>query len=344
MMSTALKREPRNSRVTVKDLARQLGMSVSTVSRAFYDDAVIAPETRERVLLKASEIGYQPNPLARGLITKSSRIVGVVVSDITNPFYPEVLTKLTEQIQAVGFNVMLVVDQPDRGDDGLNVLLSYHPDIVIILATTLSSHASDACRRVGTPVIFFNRHAADEHSFSVTCDNALGGALVADLLLDGGHRRLGFLAGRPDASTNQDRWRGFAQRCAARDAGTPRSSDGRSFSYKEGYRGALALLGESERPDALFCANDILAVGAMDAARRNCGLRIPEDLAIVGFDDIAMAGWPSYDLTTVRQPVDQMIAGTIDLAVGLTRGDMGQSAAQRHPGELVTRSTTRPRP
>src|ERR1700684_4619933 len=100
IMSRALEREPRRSRVTVKDLARHLGMSVSTVSRAFYNDAEIAPEPRRRVLSKASEIGYQPNPLARGLITKSSRIVGVVVSDITNPFYPEVLTSLTEQIHA----------------------------------------------------------------------------------------------------------------------------------------------------------------------------------------------------------------------------------------------------
>src|SRR5437762_809917 len=98
---------PRKPRITVKDLARQLGMSVSTVSRAFYEDAVIAPDTREKILRHAAEIGYRPNPLARSLITKSSRIVGVVVSDITNPFYPEVLTRLTEQLQAAGFNVML---------------------------------------------------------------------------------------------------------------------------------------------------------------------------------------------------------------------------------------------
>ncbi len=144
--------ELRRSRVTVKDLARQLGMSVSTVSRAFYEDAVIASKTRERVLRKAAEIGYQANPLARGLITKSSRIVGVVVSDITNPFYPEVLTSLTERLQEIGFNVMLVVEQPSRPeDDGLAVLLSYHPDIVIILATTLSSHASEACRVSARP-------------------------------------------------------------------------------------------------------------------------------------------------------------------------------------------------
>ena len=328
--------------MTVKDLARHLGMSVSTVSRAFYNDAVIAPETRRRVLFKASEIGYQPNPLARGLITKSSRIVGVVVSDITNPFYPEVLTSLTGQIQAAGFNVMLVVEQPNRPqNDGLDVLLSYHPDIVIILAATLSSDASDACRRVGTPVIFFNRHAADEHSFSVTCDNIAGGAMVADFLLDRGFQHLAFVSGRPDASTNRDRWMGFSRRCAARSAPVPPASQGQSFTYEEGYKGALELLRGPTRPDALFCANDILAVGALDAIRRDGGLRVPGDIAVVGFDDIAMASWPSYALTTVRQPVDRMIAGTVELAVALTRGESGQPAAQRHPGSLVERNTTR---
>ena len=341
-MSGTLEREPRRSRVTVKDLARHLGMSVSTVSRAFYNDAVIAPETRHRVLSKASEIGYQPNPLARGLITKSSRIVGVVVSDITNPFYPEVLTSMTEQIQAVGFNVMLVVEQPNRPqNDGLDVLLSYHPDIVIILATTLSSDASEACRRVGTPVIFFNRHAADEHSFSVTCDNVAGGAMVADFLLDRGFSHPAFVAGRPDASTNRDRWMGFSKRCVARFAPMPPASEGQSFSYEEGYRGALGLLRGTTRPDVLFCANDILAIGALDALRRDGGLRVPEDIAVVGFDDIAMAAWPSYDLTTVRQPVEGMIASTIELAVALTRGEFGQPAAQRHPGKLIERNTTR---
>jgi len=341
-MSRVLDREPRLSRVTVKDLARQLGMSVSTVSRAFYNDSVIAPETRRRVLSKASEIGYQPNPLARGLITKSSRIVGVVVSDITNPFYPEVLTSLTERIQAVGFNVMLVVEQPNRPqNDGLDVLLSYHPDIVIILATTLSSDAAEACRRVGTPVIFFNRHAADDHSYSVTCDNLAGGAMVADFLLDRGFRRLAFVSGRPDASTNRDRWMGFSKRCATRCGALPPASQGQSFSYEEGYKGALELLRAPDRPDALFCANDIVAVGALDALRRDGGLRVPEDIAVVGFDDIAMASWPSYDLTTVRQPVDYMIDGTIDLAVALTRGVVGQPAAQRHPGKLIERNTTR---
>ena len=331
----------RRRRITVKDLARQLGMSVSTVSRAFYKDSVIASETRKKVLLHAAEIGYQPNPLARGLITKSSRIVGIVTSDITNPFYPEALNELSEQLQSIDFNVMLVVTNKSRSqEDAVRVLLSYHPDVVILLATTLLSMASDACRRVGTPVICFNRRAADTHSFSITCDNELGGRMVADHLIDRGHRQLAFVAGRPDAATNVDRWRGFSTRCVERGLSPPRVMGGQVFSYEDGYAAALNLLKTPDRPQAIFCANDILAIGALDAARRELGLAVPEDVSIVGFDDISMASWPSYALTTVRQPLRVMVERTMELVRGLMQKDLSQPVLQQFAGALVERTTT----
>jgi DNA-binding LacI/PurR family transcriptional regulator len=328
-------------RVTVKDLARQLGLSVSTVSRAFHEDAVIAPETRAKVLQRAAKIGYRPNPFARGLITKSNRIVGIIVSDITNPFYPEVLIGLTEELQAIDFNVMLIVTNKSRDEDeAVFGLLSYHPDIIIIVATTLSSESSEACRKVGTPVIFFNRHSSDSHSFAVTCDNVQGGRDVADHLIDRGHRRLAFIAGRPDASTNVDRWRGFGSRCIERGLRPPIVAGGKMFSYEDGYAAALKLLKRRDRPEALFCANDILAVGALDAARRKLGLGVPEDLSIVGFDDIAMASWPSVALTTIRQPKTAMIQRTALLALALSNNDARQPAVQQIRGELIERNTT----
>ncbi len=121
----------------------------------------------------------------------------------------------------------------------------------------------------------------------------------------------------------------------------PVASAGASFSYKHGYGAALQLLQAPDRPEALFCANDILALGAMDAARRECGLRVPEDLSIIGFDDIELASWPAYDLTTIRQPVDRMIASAIDLAIRLSRDRSEEPSAERLPGQLIERSTTR---
>ena len=332
----------RASRVTVRDLARQLGMSTSTVSRAFYDDAIIATETRELVLKTAAEIGYQPNPLARGLITKSSRIVGLVVSDITNPFYPEVMTRLTERLQAADFNVMLVVANTSRNEeDSVRVLLSYHPDVVVMLATTLSSSASAACRKVGVPVLFFNRIGSDETSCAVTCDNELGGRNVADYLVSLGHRTFGFVAGRQDASTNVDRGRGFRERISELRLPKPLESEGTAFSYEAGYQAAVDLLTDNKQITALFCANDILAVGAMDGAQRELGLLIPDDLSIVGFDDIGMASWPTRSLTTVRQPLSLMIDKTTELALRLARKDDDEPVVLRLPGELIERNTAR---
>ena len=341
-MSVSGDGKQRASRVTVRDLARQLGMSTSTVSRAFYNNAVIATETRELVLKTAAEVGYQPNPLARGLITKSSRIVGLVVSDITNPFYPEVMTSLTERLQAADFNVMLVVANTSRNEEAsVRVLLSYHPDVVVMLATTLSSSASAACRKVGVPVLFFNRIGSDETSCAVTCDNELGGRSVAEYLAGLGHRQFGFIAGRQDASTNVDRGRGFRERVRELGLPKPAESEGTAFSYEAGYKAAVNLLNENTKITALFCSNDILAIGAMDGAQRELGLNIPNDLSIVGFDDIGMASWPTRALTTVRQPLSLMIDKTTELALQLARKDDEDPIVLRLPGELIKRSTVR---
>ncbi len=328
--------------MTIIELAKELGMSRSTVSRAFHEHAVINRETREKILKRANELGFQPNPLARGLITKSTRIVGLVVSDITNPFYPEVMTKLTERLQAEGFHVMLVVANATRSEEeAVRVLLSYRTDIVVMLATTLSSAGAAACRAAGTPVLFFNRYSTEGQSHAVTCDNELGGRVVADCLIDLGHRRLGFIAGKPDASTNVDRRNGFLTRCRERGIDVVAESNGVTFSYEAGGIGARQLLSRPDRPTALFCANDILAVAAVDVAQREFGLKVPDDVSVVGFDDIGIASWPSHALTTVRQPIPTMIDLTADLTLALARGTAREPAIIRLPGTLIERSTTK---
>lgn len=332
----------RKARVTVKDLARDLSLSTSTVSRAFYTEAVIAPSTRKAVLKRAAEIGYAPNPLARSLITKRTRIAGVVMSDITNPFYPEVLTRLTERLREIDLNVMLTVaSSSDSLDDAVKLLLSYQPDVIIVLAATLSSKTAEACGRAGTPVLFFNRRPLNADAFGVTCDNIGGGRLVADHLIARGHRRLAFVAGRPDTSTNADRWEGYRHRCLDHGLREPIRVEAGAFSYERGYEAAFRLLAGSSRPDGVFCANDILAIGFMDAARREFGLDIPGDLSVVGFDDIAMARWPSHALTTVRQPVEKMIDVTAQLIGKLFGSSQLNPRVERLPGELVERASTR---
>jgi DNA-binding LacI/PurR family transcriptional regulator len=335
-------KKTRKPRVTVKDLARELGMSVSTVSRAFHPHAIIAKETRDQVLARAREIGYRPNPFARSLITKRTRIVGLVVSDITNPFYPEVVTRLSEDLAAIDMNVMLVASSANGDiDDALHVLLTYQPDLVIILATKISTDARRACGEAGTPVIFFNRLSKDDDAFGVSCDNEAGGAMVADYLIDRGHRSLLYVAGRPDASTNLERRAGFVARALQRGLPAPQCIEAGLFSYEAGYAAASTFAELSPRPDATFCANDILAIGFMDGIRREVGLRIPDDLSVVGFDDIAMAAWPSHALTTVRQPVDAMLSTTVALVDKLANhAPEGPYVHRIPPAGLIERETT----
>ena len=333
------KQENSKPRVRVKDIARELGMSTATVSRAFYDEATIAAETRRVVLQRATELGYQPNPFARSLITKRTKIVGVVAADLTNPFYPEVLTKLTDRLQAIDLNVMLVTSGLTKStDDALRLLLQYQPDVTVLLAATLSSEAAAACRRAGTPLIFFNRHPTDDHSVAITCDNVAGGAAAAAHLVELGHRRLAYMAGRPDASTTVERWEGFLAACLAGGLDAPAYDLAGTFAYEAGYRSALRILSLKPRPQAVFCANDILTLGLMDAARREFGLGIPKDLSVVGFDDIAMASWPSHALTTIRQPVDDMLALTVEF---ITKpANPGSPQLTRLPGTFIKRDTT----
>jgi DNA-binding LacI/PurR family transcriptional regulator len=210
-----------------------------------------------------------------------------------------------------------------------------------MLATTLSSAGAATCRAAGTPVVFFNRYVSDNQTYAVTCDNEAGGRAVADFLIDQGHKRLGYIAGRPDASTNVDRRNGFLKRCAERAIGEVAESPGFVFSYEAGGVGARKLLSPARRPTAIFCANDILALGAIDVAQREFQLKVPDDLSVVGFDDIGIASWPSHSLTTVRQPIATMIDLTADLTLALAIGAGGAPAIVRLPGTLIERSTTK---
>ncbi|MBI4924010.1 MAG: LacI family DNA-binding transcriptional regulator [Devosia nanyangense] len=320
-------------------------MSVSTVSRAFYPSAIIAAETRRIVLERANEIGYRPNPFAQSLITKKTQIVGMVVSDLTNPFYPDVMTKLTALLQQAGMNVMLAsADTPEKLDEAVELLLTYQPDLMVVLATNLQSHAREKCEAVGAPVIFFNRLSADGLGYGVSCDNVEGGRQAADHLIDLGHRELAYVSAFPGASTNVERQRGFCDRTLERGLDTPQIIEAGLFSYEAGYEAGLSVKSLPRHPDGVLCANDILAIGFIEALQEGLGLDVPGDVSVVGYDNIAMAGWPSHRLTTIAQPLEQMMAATVSLARELAaERQVPQRILRIGPGELVERRTVRDR-
>ncbi len=327
-------------RATSIDVARRAGVSQATVSRVFSHSDLVAPETRARVLSAAQELDYKRNAIARSLSRQRTDIVGIVMADMTHPFLPLLLEKLTQRLQSTGRHVLLFNVTADREvDDALPFLLQYQVDAIIITSATISSEMATECVRRGTPVLLINRYVPGANVTAVSCDNAAGGRMVADLFLDAGHTRPAYIAGWQNTSTNMDRERGFCGRLRERGQIEWLREQG-DYAYDSGYAAARRLLQRDAPPDAIFCANDSMAMGALDAAR-GLGIQVPEHLSIVGFDNIPEAGWPPYSLTTIQQPVEEMVEGTLGLLEARLAGTELEPAHHLIPGTLIRRQSAR---
>jgi len=322
------------------DVARLAGVSQATVSRVFGSEDNVAIETRERVLTAAQTLSYQPNAIARSLTTQQTNIVGII-THIGSPFYPYVLEKFTQRLQLMGRQILLFSATPNQDvDDILPLVFQYRVEALIVTTASLSSELANECDRKGIPLILFNRYILGSRASAVSCDNVEGGRLVANLLLDAGHRRLAFIAGMGQTSTNRDREKGFADRMRERGLTEWLREEG-NYSYETSREAALRLLKRPDRPDAIFCANDIMAFGALDAARYDLGLRVPDDVSVIGFDDLPMAAWPSYSLTTIRQPVNRMIDATMELLSERIENPNADPVLKLVPGPVIRRTSAR---
>ncbi|WCK56395.1 LacI family DNA-binding transcriptional regulator [Aneurinibacillus sp. Ricciae_BoGa-3] len=327
--------------VTAFDVAKHLGVSQSTVSRVFTAGASVSETTRKRVLAAAKELGYRPNALARSLSTKRTNIIGLVMGDTKNPFYPAVLSKFSGELRKRGFHVLLVNAQSDtiQSEEVLQ-FLEYNVAGVVVTDALLSSSIAAHFMDNHIPIVLFNRHNQIPMCHTVCCDNMHGGFEIGEYLIAKGHRRLAFIAGSPNTSTSLERETGFRE--ALVKHGYHLITDCGHYSYEGGSEAAVRLLKSVDPPDAIFCANDIMALGVIDAAKQ-MGLRVPYDVSVVGFDDIDLAAWSAYSLTTWQQPVNEMIAYTIDLLLGDSNGNSNQCETECKwiKGLLVERGSVR---
>ncbi|MBL8382780.1 MAG: LacI family DNA-binding transcriptional regulator [Burkholderiales bacterium] len=337
-----------NPGVTSLDVARLARVSQSAVSRAFTPGRSVSAETRRRIMEAARALGYRPNAHARSLITGRSRIIGLVLSYLENLFYPVALEALARRLQRDGHHVLLFVNQHPNADDLVDEILQYHVDGIVLAASTLSSGLAQQCADAGIPVVLFNRVMAAGAAgavSSVRSDNEGGGRALARFLAAAGHRRIAFIAGNEESSTNLERERGFRDGLAAAGLRIWARGVG-NYDFDTARRAALEMFARpADRPDAVFVASDHMAFAVMDALRLELGLSIPDQVSVVGFDNVPQAAWGSYRLTTYEQPVAPMIEATVGLLERYLAG-AGVPAAENVvvPGALVVRDSARQAP
>ena len=325
--------------VTSHDVARLAGVSQPTVSRALRQDSQVSAATRQRVRAAAEQLGYVPSERGRSLSTSSTRQIAMV-ADLDNPLYPQLVGPLHDAFAAQGFRMVLLAERSEEivSEDRL---LDGSVDGAVLTTSQLRSLLPLQLHEHGVPFVQLNRVSELVDADSVSADNAAGGRAVAYLLAAAGHRNVAAILGPRETSSAGERERGF--RAGLRSAGLslPAARVVRGwFSYRVGHDGMHTLLTRPNPPSAVFCINDTVAVGALNALAQ-MGLRAPADITVVGFDDLDIASWPIFQLTSVHVDFASMARRAADLLLARIKNPQSPVVHQLCPVELVTRSTHR---
>jgi DNA-binding LacI/PurR family transcriptional regulator len=287
----------------------------------------------------AKELGYRPNAIARSLISGRSRMIGLLAAYLDNQFYPIVLERLARALQVNDYHTLLFIAEPGDQDRQLEKILAYQVDAVVMASATLSSALARECLDAAIPVVLLNREVPDSAASSVVSDNTAGGAMVASHLLDSGRQRVAYIAGAEDSSTNHEREHGFVSTLQARGQAVHARQVG-GYTSQGAVESTLALMQMSQPPDAIFVANDHMAFAVLDTLRQRLGVKVPQEVAVVGFDDVPQAAWGAYDLTTVRQPTDALIEATVNLLFSQLESGEAETRRECLPVELIKRGTS----
>ncbi|KAA8996160.1 substrate-binding domain-containing protein [Affinibrenneria salicis] len=324
-------------RITSIDVARYAGVSPSAVSRTYTAQHKVSAATRQKVLAAADALGYHPNALARALVNsgrQGSGTVAVVMSEFDNPFQPYLFSLLTQALQQAGYIPMLINVTADCDiHTSLLQAQAWQVEAAIISAGSLSQAATERCLELQLPMVLMGREDRQKKVTAVLSDNRYAGRLAADYLADAGLTRLAFISGRQDGQASQERQQGFCARLQERALPAPLVILNQDYAYQSGYRAMQRIIRHAPHAEGVFCACDALAFGALDAQRLEDHRRRP----VIGCDDTPMANWQGYRLTTVRQPVEQLVKQVLINLKQVLSGCAGAAATVRIQPELVVR-------
>lgn len=337
-------------RPTITDIAKELGLSASTVSRALAGHESISEQTRLRVEDAARDLNYRGTPTSRATASRSapSKMIGVVVAALHNSFHTHLLDRLHDEFAALGYHIMLMMDSLNEVDDiaAFEPLIEQHLDGILFTTATTNSQVVQELHRRGIPIGLAVRSVDGVHIDTVEVDNLRAGEDAARHLYDLGHRRIGFITGPRTTSTARDRYLGavtFLEKMGVGRESVPIAWG--TYTHESGYSGAIQMLGANKGLTAIVAGNDTVAVGVLEAARK-LGLDVPRQLSLIGFDDIPMAGWSMISLTTLRQPTEEMARLAARRLIDRIRRKPDIAPAYRDvlPTNLVQRDTTAPPP
>lgn len=330
--------------VTLKEVAERAGVSRSAVSRAFTEGASVSEQTRRKVEKAAAEMGYSPNVLARSLTTRRTKLVGLVSDNFHNPVFLQVFDLFTRGLQERGLRPLLVNLSGGTGlEDAVRMLRQYSVDGVVVASSTLPPAFAQAFRRAGVPVVHsFGRCTNAPETHVIGIDNAFCGRLAAETLVVRGYRRIAFMGGPETATSTQDRFAGFMETMARHPDIAVSHSFAEAYSFQAGRKEMTRLL-ERDRAEAYFCGDDVLSIGALSAIG-SAGLSVPDDIGIIGLNDMEIAGWENIDLTTIRQPIREIINSSVELIVAMLENPDREPETRIFRCRIVERGTLRPLP
>ena len=331
--------------VRLKDIARDLGVSTVTVSKVLRGRTDVGHKTRERVLKRMSELNYQPNMLARALASGRSQAVGLVVPDLIHPFFGEFARSLAGALRSEGLVLVLASSEedPDIEDQEIKTLLARGVDVLLVASCRPAKHPPKALAETTTPVLLIDRHFPKLPVDFVGTNDLMVGELAARHLVGIGRRRIAHIGGRGTSPT-ADRLKGFQRALAAAGVELPKAHVVMRDGFEEsgdatGYHAMQELLSLREPPDAVFCYNDLSAIGAMDAAMQ-AGLRIPEDIAFIGCGNLRYADYLRVPLTSVDQSSHRLGDMAAKRVLDLSTGAGGAPQTLRLEPRLIVRKST----